>query len=95
MQIQWTEVAAGDLESIASFIKVDDPGAALRQVPQIMDVVENLLAHHPALGRPGRVPGTRELIIAGTSYIVAYRVRRNQIQVLRVLHGARKWPEQF
>ncbi|MDQ7827232.1 MAG: type II toxin-antitoxin system RelE/ParE family toxin [Candidatus Eremiobacteraeota bacterium] len=47
------------------------------------------------MGRPGRVPGTRELVVPGTKYIVAYRVRHRSLQILRVLHGARKWPEEF
>ena len=51
-----------------------------------------LLATHPASGRIGRVPGTRELVITGTPYIVPYRVRGDAVEILRVFHGARKWP---
>ncbi len=47
------------------------------------------------LGRPGRVKGTRELVVTRTPYIVAYRLKRQSIQILRVLHGARLWPERF
>jgi toxin ParE1/3/4 len=47
------------------------------------------------MGRPGRVPGTRELVIPGTRFIVPYRLQGNTIQVLRVFHGARRWPERF
>ena len=53
------------------------------------------LAEMPAAGRPGRVSGTRELVVPGTRYIVAYRVRNNVLEVLRVMHGARSWPERF
>ncbi|HET6521471.1 MAG TPA: type II toxin-antitoxin system RelE/ParE family toxin, partial [Geminicoccaceae bacterium] len=53
------------------------------------------LAQHPESGRPGRVPGTRELVVSGTPYIVPYRVQGNTVQILRVLHGARKWPTRF
>lgn len=61
---------------------------------RILSAIE-ALERHPDLGRPGRVSGTRELVITGTPLIVAYRLRRNEIQVLAVLHGARKWPERF
>jgi toxin ParE1/3/4 len=56
-----------------------------------------LLVDHPALGRFGRVPGTRELVVPSTPYIVAYTVdsRRNVVQVLAVIHGARLWPAEF
>ena len=47
------------------------------------------------MGRPGRVPGTRELVIPGTPYIVPYRVQGEAIQILRVYHSARRWPESF
>jgi len=54
-----------------------------------------LLSDNPALGRTGRVRGTRELVIAGTPYIVAYRVRGEVAQVLRVLRGAQQWPRRM
>jgi toxin ParE1/3/4 len=58
----------------------------------ILDTV-GLLDRTPSMGRPGRVPGTRELVIAGTPYIVAYRAKRRSIEILRVLHGAQKWTD--
>ena len=68
--------------------------AADRMVERILSSVESL-ALYPQLGRTGRVDGTRELVIAGTNYLVAYRVRGDQNVVLSVLHAARKWPEEF
>jgi len=53
------------------------------------------LVTFPEIGRRGRVPGTRELVIASQPYIVAYRIRGQIIDILAVLHGAQKWPEQF
>lgn len=53
------------------------------------------LQDHPQLGRPGRVPGTRELVIGGTPYVVPYRVKNQQVEILALYHGARRWPEQF
>jgi toxin ParE1/3/4 len=52
-----------------------------------------LLPDNPEMGRPGRVPGTRELVIPSTPFIVPYRLDGNTIQILRVFHGARRWPE--
>ena len=92
MRIQWTEAAAGDLESIAAWIGPDDPGAAARQVLLVVDAVEELLPRHPALGRAGRLTGTRELVIPKTPFIVAYRVRGDAVHVVRVLHEAMQWP---
>jgi len=57
--------------------------------------VETLLPESPEMGRPGRVPGTRELVIPRTPCIVPYRLVGNTIQVLRIFHGARRWPETF
>ena len=54
-----------------------------------------LLSEHPDAGRAGRVPGTRELIIGGTLFILPYRVKENTAQILRVLHSSRKWPLKF
>jgi plasmid stabilization system protein ParE len=67
---------------------MDDPLAAARLVLRIMDGVEHL-ADHPHLGRPGRVPDTRELAIPGTPY----RVRTGGLEILRVLHSAMRWPD--
>jgi toxin ParE1/3/4 len=47
------------------------------------------------MGRPGRVPGTRELVVAGTPYIVAYRVTASRVDVLAIIHAARRWPQMF
>lgn len=68
--------------------------AASRIVEHIFESV-NHLATHPLLGRPGRLPGTRELIISGTPFIVPYRVREDEVVILRVFHAARKWPDSF
>jgi toxin ParE1/3/4 len=95
LQIQWTEAAEGDLDAIERYIACDKPSAAIRQVLRIIKAVEQTLPKMPFLGRPGRVPGTREMVISGTPYIVAYRVKHNTLQILRVIHSARKWPEAF
>ena len=88
-----TPSAIGDLASVRAYIAEHDPAAAQRIVRRIVDSVETALPHSPEMGRPGRVPGTRELVITGTPFIVPYRLRGETIQVLRVYHGARRWPE--
>ena len=91
MRIAWYPSALDDLESLRAFIAQDDPGSAALVAHRILDAVETLL-RFPARGRPGRVPGTRELVVSRTPYIVAYRVRADTVDVLRVLHGAQRWP---
>ena len=72
-----------------------DPAAAQRVALHIIQNVETLLPSSPEMGRPGRVPGTRELVIPRTPFIVPYRLVGNTIQMLRIYHGARRWPEAF
>ena len=94
MRVRWLRRALRNLEEEADYIARDGPQAAAQVVERIATSVD-LLASQPALGRPGRVPGTRELIITGTQYIVPYRVRDDTIEILRVFHGARRWPEKL
>jgi toxin ParE1/3/4 len=95
MIVEWSQQAVDDLASLRAYIAEDDPAAAQQVVLRIIHSIEDLLAGQPQVGRPGRVPGTRELVVPRTSYIVPYRIRDNRIQVLRVYHGARRWPEGF
>lgn len=60
----------------------------------ILDRTDALFAANPALGRPGRVAGTRELVLPKTPYVVAYRIME-AVEILAVMHGAREWPEGF
>ena len=91
----WSPEAIDDLAALRAFIEEDDPAAAQRIALRIVHAVEVLLPENPQMGRPGRVPGTRELVIPPTPFIVPYRLRRNRIQVLRVFHGMRRWPDKF
>jgi toxin ParE1/3/4 len=93
VRVRWLRVALANLESEADYIAEDNPTAADRVVQRIFRPVA-LLDKNPSMGRPGRVPGTRELV-AGTTYIVPYRVRAATIEILRVFHAARKWPNHF
>ncbi|MFZ3339810.1 MAG: type II toxin-antitoxin system RelE/ParE family toxin [Terriglobales bacterium] len=79
---------------MSEHIRQDNPDAAARTVAAIVRAVE-ALEHFPSLGRPGRISGTRELVVSGTPYIVPYRVRGDVVQLIRVFHAARKWPNRF
>ena len=91
----WSPEAIADLAALRAYIAQDDPAAAQRVALHIIRNIETLLTNSPEMGRPGRVPGTRELVIPKTPYIVPYRLVRNTIQVLRVFHSSRRWPEAF
>lgn len=94
MKIEWTKSALANLQAIAEYLAQEDEQAARRMTDRIREAV-SLLGRHPGLGRPGRVPGTRELVVTRTPYIVPYRVRNEVVEVLRVFHSARKWPRAF
>jgi len=96
MQIKWLLKALQNLDKEAEYIAKDDPLAARAVVQRIQQTIL-LLEDNPALGHPGRLPGTRELVIPKTRYIVPYRVRPRlqRIEILRVFHTSRKQPERW
>jgi toxin ParE1/3/4 len=89
MRIVWSEAAIRNLVEIREYVSHDRPGAARRLGRRILAAADRL-AKHPHLGYPGREPETRELIVAGTPYIVVYEIRGNLMAVLAVLHTARE-----
>lgn len=95
MTIVWSPQAIDDLVSLRAFIAEENPAAAQRIALLILETVVQLLGDHPNIGRAGRVPGTRELVVSGTPYVVPYRVRHRRVEVLRIYHSARRWPDQF
>jgi toxin ParE1/3/4 len=94
MEIIWRRIALNDLEGIRRYIAQENPMAGTRIRTRIRNAVEQL-TDHPHLGRPGRVEGTRELVVAGTPFIVVYRVLEDRLRILSVIHGARRWPNRF
>lgn len=94
MRVVWTRAALDGLEAITDYVGRYNPAAALRLVDDIPERTNTLLANNPMIGRSGRVPGTRELVLPGTPYVVAYAVG-SEVNVLAVIHGARAWPEDF
>ena len=95
MALLWSPEALQDLRDIRVYISQDDPGAAKAIVGRIVRLVSEQLPDNPEIGRPGRVEGTRELVISRTPFVVPYRVREGAIDILRVYHAARMWPESF
>jgi toxin ParE1/3/4 len=95
MKLTWSPEAIDDLISLREHISIDDPGAAKRVALHILHCIEELLPPHPQLGHPGRVPGTRELVIPKTPFVVPYRVTGASLEILRVYHHARRWPKQL
>jgi toxin ParE1/3/4 len=84
-----TDAALGDLDSLRSFIAADNPAAAQQEVARLFAAIDRLL-QLPNIGRPGRVPATRELVVA--PYLIIYTVDGERLIVLRIIHGARNWP---
>ena len=94
MKIRWTRLASRDLQAIQDHVAQDNPLAAGRLTAAIQERVQQL-RDHPEIGRPGRVTGTRELVITGTPYIAPYRVKDQHVEILALYHSARRWPEHF
>lgn len=94
MRLRWLRHALRNLDDEAAYIAADDAAAARRVVQRVLDAVAQL-EQQPGIGRPGRVPGTRELVVAPTRYIVPYRVRGQAIEILRVFHTSRRLPRRW
>src|SRR5688572_33249909 len=93
MRVRWTTDAADDLEQICDYIGQSRPESARRAVRSVVERIETLKAF-PNVGRPGRVQGTRELIFPPLPFVAVYEVMdaQNEVRVLRILHGAQRWP---
>jgi toxin ParE1/3/4 len=95
VRVVWTRKASRHLRSAYDYwARESSRTAADTMLDRIFSAVE-VLERFPGAGRPGRIPGTRELVIVPTPFLIAYRVRRSSIQILALLHGARKWPGAF
>lgn len=94
MKLRWTEGAVEDLRSAHEYLEAESPRAAAEVVDKIISAGERL-ERFPHMGRVGRVEGSRELVVTGTPFVVAYRVKGEVVQILAVLHGAREWPKKF
>jgi toxin ParE1/3/4 len=92
--IVWSPRAIEHLAHLRAYIGRDNPKAASRIAGALLDAVERL-ARLPNLGRPGRVAGTRELVVPGTPYVIPYRLRGDRLEVVAVFHARQKWPKQL
>ena len=87
MLIKWSKTALASVDEIAGFIAKDNPTRANSFVLELQAAVTKLQAH-PGMGGAGRVPGTRELVLH-KNYIAIYRVRGDDVEILRLHHAAR------
>ncbi len=87
----WRARADDDLKRNIEAYAQDDPMTAWRVFSEVIERAE-LLDDHPALGRTGRMPGTREFVVSGTPFILVYRHQGNRVEILRVLHSHQQWP---
>ena len=91
MKAIWSRRAIRNLAVIRAYIAKDSERNAALVATRILKAVE-LLQSHPGIGRPGRVLGTRELVVPDTPYIIPYRVRGERLELIAVFHGRRQWP---
>lgn len=91
MEVRWSPEAAADFTAIIRYIRNDNPSAALQVARAIYNAIAQLNTF-PNRGRPGRVNGTRELLLQNLPFIVVYRVKENLVEIVRLLHGAQRWP---
>ncbi|MFZ0802698.1 MAG: type II toxin-antitoxin system RelE/ParE family toxin [Terriglobales bacterium] len=94
LTVHWTPIATNHLRSTYEYVARDNARAGQALIERILSVAERL-RDFPRMGREGRVDGTRELVIAGTPFVVVYRLHRRRVEVVAVFHAARKWPEAF
>jgi toxin ParE1/3/4 len=92
MRIRWTRPAAGDLTQICDYIEKHASTAIARRVALSIYQHVGTLAEFPERGRTGRRPDTRELVLTGLPYIAVYRIGKDGVEILRILHGAQEWP---
>jgi toxin ParE1/3/4 len=91
IRLRWSAAAADDLEHITDYLFEKTPENASQLVRKIYDAPSTLTAF-PNRGRPGKKPGTRELVIPSLPYIVVYQVDNNILHIVRILHAAQAWP---
>ena len=92
VRVRWLRTASRNLDAAIEHIAQEDPGVAAKVYAHIRERVA-ALADQPSMGRPGRVFGTRELVIEKYPYIVPYRTQEKEVQILRVFHTSRKPPK--
>jgi toxin ParE1/3/4 len=92
--VVWSPRAVGHLADLRAYIAHENPGAAARMATTLLAAVDRL-AELPNLGRPGRVSGTRELVVPSTRYVIPYRVRGERLEIIAVFHARQRWPKRL
>jgi toxin ParE1/3/4 len=92
MKVVWSRRAIRHLTNVRDYIAQDSPESAAEVAGKILESVEHL-TKFPNLGKQGRIAGTRELVVAGTAYIIPYRIHRNRVELIAVFHGRQRWPD--
>jgi toxin ParE1/3/4 len=92
--VVWSPRAIGHLAELRASIARENPDAAARTAATLLAAVDRL-KELPNLGRPGRVSGTRELVVPGTRFVVPYRVRGERLEIIAVFHGRQRWPKRL
>jgi toxin ParE1/3/4 len=91
MRLRWTTPATQDLYNIIRHIQRDNPDAAAKAADTLYQGCSKLL-DFPRQGRRGRIEGTRELVFPGLPYIAVYRIQDQNLEIVRIYHGAQDWP---
>jgi len=91
MNVVWSPRAIRHLQHLRDYIARDSEQNVAVVAGRMLKAVD-LLQDHPDMGRPGRVLGTRELVIPDTPYIIPYRVKSDRLELIAVFHGRQKWP---
>ena len=91
MKIIWSATAASELDDHIRFVAQDSLAAAFQVQDRILAAARKI-AEFPGRGRPGRLAGSREIVVARTSCLIVYTVAAERIDILRIMHGARQWP---
>jgi toxin ParE1/3/4 len=95
MNIAWTRRASRHLQAAYEYWARENSKAAADKMLDRIFAAAELLRRHPELGRRGRVLGTREFVLTPMPFLLAYRIRGDSIEIVALLHGARKWPGHF
>lgn len=94
MKAVWAPRAICHFVSLREYIRRDSEQNASLVALRILNAVD-LLEAQPGIGRPGRVLGTRELIVPDTPYVIPYRVRSGRLELIAAFHGRQQWPPSF
>ena len=94
MKLVWSARSLDDRREIYTYIEGENPWAAIT-VDERIEASAQRLIQFPESGRPGRVEGTRELLVRRAPYILPYRIVGDSVRILRVIHAARLWPDEI